>query len=125
MQKLGMALLLCWPMAAQALGLSLVWNASLPGDYVQGYIIYVGYSENKDLMWEAAEVNTNSVAFTPVECTLTIKLPSPKLCFRVKAYNNVGFSDFSEPACIQLTEADYGSRGLYCGPQIPLNFHLG
>ena len=118
-------ILLCWPLSAHALGLKLSWDQNPPGDNAQ-YIVYMGLEPEAKGMIIVDQTGTkNVVLFNPAECSLPITIWTPQLCFRVKAKNSKGESDFSEPACIQLTETDFISRGLSCGPQVPLNFHIG
>jgi len=81
------------------------WSPNPPADAVQGYILFAGPSEDaSDQQVSAVEVTQSD--FDPAAPTVEFDswndlglLLGDQVCFRVKAYNSAGTSDYSEPAC--------------------------
>jgi hypothetical protein len=85
----------------------LSWNPQT--DQLLGYLVYYGHSDAmsneqlfSDLSIDQGEINPQSPAITYNVKTDLGMSGGGTACFRVKAYNAAGESDFSAPACIDI-----------------------
>ena len=85
------------------------WDPNAEADKVQGYRVYVGATASDattkvaDLSIAAADFDASAPeAKFNASDDLISGIPGETVCFRITAYNEVGVSDYSEPACSKL-----------------------
>lgn len=88
--------LACWICTNQSnKSLSLSWNASTGNTL--GYYVYYGATASTVVNF-ASQVPSSAAKFTALASDLNLR-DGEQVCFRVRAYNTVGVSQFSEAVC--------------------------
>ena len=92
--------------AGTTLGLS--WDPNPESDKVLGYRVYRGNTAD-DANTQVADLATSAASFNASAPSIKFDAwndlgleKGHKICLRLKAYNSVGPSDFSQPACADL-----------------------
>ncbi|MBK9132748.1 MAG: carbohydrate-binding protein [Gammaproteobacteria bacterium] len=86
--------------------LTLTWSPN--SDSIQGYIVYFGPSENA-VTTETTNIQAFAGSFDPVNPAIQYDSwydlgmkPGDNICFKLRAYNADGISDWSMPACTMV-----------------------
>jgi hypothetical protein len=92
---------------ADELTITLAWDANPAGEFISGYHVYAGPDTTPTVLLESLNGLTSGFDFTNPSSSynawneLGLQV-GDTICFRIKAYNLAGASDFSEAVCTAI-----------------------